>query len=150
MYPKTYVHRDNHHAQVVVANAEQEAELPAGFILHATHGSAPSPADELAKLEQARAALAADRAAFDDERAKFEALRAHSTSEINAIADELETERQKLASGLAELEGARAVHEADRAAWEEQKASAQPPVTGEAGATPEAPPKRTRGAKAEG
>lgn len=164
MYPKTFVHRHNQHATVVVANPEQEAELPKDFILHATHGAAPSPADELEKLKQERDALAADRALLDKERAEFNALQEHASTELSAIADELEGERKKLADGLAQLAADRAAHDSDRAAWEAQKNSAQPPgtgeksgesaiaegaATGETGTASAAPAKRTR-ARAEG
>lgn len=171
MYPKTFVHRHNQHAQVVVATPEQEAELPADFILHASHGSAPSPADELAKLEQARqaleadrTALAAERAALDDERARFNTLQDHTSNELSAISGQIEAERQQLAAD-------RAAHQAERDAFDAQRNVAQRPplgadqgtgekpaesaaaegaAIGETGTTPAAPAKRTRGAKAEG
>jgi hypothetical protein len=134
MYPKTFVHRENHHAQVVVANAEQEAELPPDFVLHASHGPALDPAAARAQLEQERAALAAERAALAEERASFDAMQQGATNDLNLIADELEAERQRLNEDLAQFAADRAAHEADRATWEAQKNSAQPPTTGETGA----------------
>lgn len=108
-YPKIFTHRDNPHAQVTIASAEQEAQLPEEYLPATGEGRQAAPADDLmlspeysAFLEQkdileqgrkdlveARAELEADRArlvnGYKADKAKLDEDRATLDAEIAAF-----------------------------------------------------------------
>jgi hypothetical protein len=101
MYPKIFTNRHDSRQQVVIANAEQEAELPAEFLPPSgATGTADNSTDVLLSTEYA--ALKADR-------------------------EQLEADRVALTVGykeaMAQLEADREQLEKDRAAFEAEKAA---------------------------
>lgn len=142
MYPKICTHRNDANSQVVVSNAEQEAQLPeeyrsavvgsAGEILSsADHAADVMLSDEYAKILADREQLEADRLALAKDRAELEEQRANLTAGYKESMDKLE---------------------ADRAEWEAAKGSQAPEgttdnTTAAAADASTAPTKRTRTAR---
>lgn len=160
-YPKTFTHRNDHHSVVVVANAEQEAQLPDDYrpAVTGASGQTVDAADHATDvmLTPEYAQLMADREALEQARAEFAEHEARTRKELEDGAQALADDRAKLTAGYRESV---AQLEADRAAWEASKHDQAPEGTGDtasaAPATPAAaadapaataPAKRVRTAK---
>lgn len=88
MYPKIFTHCSDHNSKVVVANAEQEAQLPAEFLpaVAGASGSAISAADQATSvmLSPQYSQLLTDREALARERAEFAE---HAAADRQALED---------------------------------------------------------------
>jgi hypothetical protein len=103
MYPKIFTHRNDHKSQVVIANAEQEAQLPDEYLpVVAVAGQAVSNADHAANamlspeydaLMEAREQLEQDRTDLANARAHLEKDRAELTAGYKASVAKLDEER---------------------------------------------------------
>lgn len=161
-FPKTYVHRDNHAAQVVVANQQQEAELPADFVPldgspsgstgaspgdQKTGDKADSAIKDASGAENAIATGLADledrRAAFDKATDDFAKHVRDTEAELAATREQLDVEAEKIANERKQLD-------TDRAYFEQEKATATVTMDGGdvADTTADAPAKRSRKASA--
>lgn len=169
-FPMTLTHRSNPHAQVVVANAEQLAEIPAEYLPEAT-GDAPAVVtaaaaipgvnlDTVDTVEDAerRQSLAE---AVDEFTAHVQA----ETAKIDAARSQLEQDRATLDQQTAALNEQMEALARERAEFEVQRApttagtgettgdtgtasaAAEGAATGDAAAAPAAPAKRTRATK---
>lgn len=114
MYPKIFTHRHDSRQQVVIANAEQEAQLPAEFLpLSGATGTADSSAEVLLSTEYA--ALKAEREQLEADKAAMEADRATLTAGYKQAMADLEAEREQLAKDRAAFESEKAAPAADEA-----------------------------------
>jgi hypothetical protein len=111
MYPKIFTHRHDSRQQVVIANAEQEAQLPAEFLPPSgAAGTADNSTDALLSSEYA--SLKAEREQLDADKAALEADRATLTAGYKQAMADLEADREQLAK--------------ERAAFEAEKAAPAP------------------------
>lgn len=92
MYPKIAINRNDNRQQVVVANAEQEAQLPDEF--RPLHDAPGASGIEYAELKAARAQLEADRLALEEDRAALTAGYQESMAELDADRAALKAERE--------------------------------------------------------
>lgn len=172
-FPKIYMHRNNHAAQVVVANEEQEAGLPSEFVPldgspSGATGAVPGvPADDdktvLPDASGAANTIATGLADLEERRAEFDKATDDFAKRVRDQDEELTTARQQVDDDRAAVEAERKKLEEDRAYFEQEKAKAatQAPETttanlasGNVGQTgtgtdqaAAAPAKRTRVAK---
>jgi hypothetical protein len=164
-FPMILTHRDNPHAQIVVANAEQLADAPAAFLPPASAGT---PAVVMASAAIQGVNIADDLADLDAQRAEFSRTVDEFTAHVQTETEQLAAMRTQIDADRSVLDELRAQLEQDRAAFEAQKNSAQPPAigdatgdaganqataqetaTGDAAAAQTAPAKRTRAAAAQ-
>jgi hypothetical protein len=175
-FPMVLTHRGNPHAQIVVANAEQLAEVPEEFL----------PVDVMTAIVTAGAAIpgvnletasnagtvdsaeeAERRKSLDEAVDEFTAHVQAETSKLDAARAELERDRAALQQGVAALEEQQEALARERAEFEAQRAttttaagtgdiggetgaasaSTEGAATGETAAAAAAPAKRTRAAK---
>jgi len=176
-FPMTLTHRSNPHAQVVVANAEQLAEIPAEYLPETT-GDAPAVVTAAAAIPGVNldagtvdsAEEAERRQSLDEAVDEFTAHVQAETSKIDAARAQLDADRATLAEQTAALNEQMEALARDRADFEAQRAAAagvagtgdiggdtgaasaaaEGAATGDTATPPAAPAKRTRGAKAEG
>lgn len=162
-YPKIFTHRNDHNSKVVIANAEQEAQLPADYLPPVTlgdTGQTMSGADAATKamLSPEYDALLADREQLEKDRTAFAELVANAQQDAaKQMADlqqariELEDQRDKLTEGykasMAQLEADRATLGAEVEGWKKTKAGEQPPADPAPAAAGATPAKRTRQAR---
>jgi hypothetical protein len=178
-FPMTLTHRSNPHAQVVVANAEQLAEIPAEYLPEGVDGApavvtaaAAIPGVNLDAGTSAAVDVADDaerRQSLDEAVDEFTAHVQAETAKIDAARAQLDADRAELIKQAAALAEQSEALTRERAEFEAQRAAAAGPAagTGDAagdtgaapaaaegaatGETPAAPAKRTRSAaKAEG
>jgi septal ring factor EnvC (AmiA/AmiB activator) len=157
-YPKIFTHRNDHKSQVVIANAEQEAQLPPEYLpeVVGAGGQTISGADHAANvmLSPEYDALLADREKLEQDRATFAQLVADAQRDASQQMQDLADERAKLTAGykesMAQLEADRATLNADRQELEDQRQPADTGTTDQAAPAPAAgPAKRVRTAKGE-
>ena len=178
-FPMVLTHRSNPHAQVVVANAEQLAEIPADYLPETT-GDAPAVVAAAAaipgvNLDAGTGATvdAADEAegrqSLNEAVDEFTAHVQAETAKIDAARTQLAADRATLDQQTAALNEQMEALARERAEFEAQRASttagtgdiggdtgaaspaAEGAATGDTATPPAAPAKRTRGAaKAEG
>lgn len=179
-FPMILTHRSNPHAQVVVANAEQLAEIPAEYLPETT-GDAPAvvtaaaavpgvnfdtdtstnititdDAERRQSLDEAvdefTAHVQAETAKIDTARAQIDADRAELIKQAAALAEQSEA----LTRERAEFEALRAAAAGTAGTGDiggdtgAASATTEGAGTGDAATPPAAPAKRTRAAKAEG
>lgn len=103
MYPKIFTHRDDPRSQVVIANAEQEAQLPVEYLPPVAAGRVVSAADRTADLmlTDEYAALAAEREKLEQDRRELEDQRAALTAGYKNAMAELDVERAAMAADQA-------------------------------------------------
>jgi hypothetical protein len=162
MYPKTCKSRFDAHSQVIVANAEQEAELPEEFRPLSTGTGQTGGTDVM--LSPAYDDVLAAREKLEKDRAEFAQLVAAAQKDAAAQHQELaegraklQADRDELTAGykasMEKLEGDRAKLEEDQRLFDEAKAGSQPTTSDTATAAPAAatatPAKRVRTAKAD-
>jgi hypothetical protein len=150
-YPKIFSHRNDARSQVVVANAEQEAELPAEYLpeVVGVSGQTMSGADHAAAvlLSPAYDQVMAEREALERARTEFAALVEKSQKDLAEQAQKLADERAELTAGykasVDKLAIDRDTLDHERAKMDEEKRQLQE------GSKPagDAPAKRTRTAK---
>lgn len=155
-FPKTYVHRDNHASQVVVANQQQEAELPSHYVPldgSPSGSTGASPGDQKAEpavkdasgaenaLSTGLADLEDRRKAFDKATDDFANHVRDTEAELAATREQLDIDAENLANMRKELETERAYFEQEKGAATEYK---KPDDVTEPAATPA---RRTRVAK---
>lgn len=158
-YPKIFTHRNDHKSQVVIANAEQEAQLPPEYLpeVVGVSGQTISAADNAAVvLSPDHEALLAEREKLEQDRATFAQLVADAQKDHADQQQALADERAKLTAGYKE---SMAQLEADRVAWEASKyaqasegttdTASAPSAVADAPAPAATPAKRVRTAKAE-
>lgn len=146
MYPKVCTNRNDANSQVVVANAEQEAQLPDEYrsnvltgagetISGADHAANVMLSPEYDKILADREQLEADRLALAQDRAALEEQRANLTAGYQESMDKLEADREQL--------------DEDQRQFEAAKAGEQPTSDGATASadTSPAPVKRTRTAR---
>jgi TolA-binding protein len=157
-FPMILTHRENAHAQIVVANAEQLADVPEEFL--------PAVAADVVTAVTAAAAipgvsLDASLADLDAQRAEFSRTVDEFTAHVQTETEQLAAMRAQIDSDRSDLEELRAQLEQDRATFETQRASTAAGTgetageTGAASAIAEGaatgdaatPAKRTRAAK---
>lgn len=150
MYPKTFTHRHDPHASVVVMSAEQEAELPEEFrapLIGASLGRALPAAPEITPAEALL--LLPEYADFIADRDQLAVDRANLTAGYKADKALVDAERDLLSAQRAQLDE-------ERAQFEQKKAAAlldvptAPTVDLAADAQPSSvaePSKRTRAAR---
>jgi len=171
-YPKTFTHCSDHNSKVVVANAEQEAQLPAEYLPAVTAGgSTISAADQATNvlLSPEYSQLLADREALAAERAEFAEHSAAERKALVGLREKLEEDRKELVDGYKaakeKLDADLAQLAADRQALEDKRPpvqpagdaaapatttdSAAPPAAAPAADTTATPAKRVRHAKAD-
>lgn len=102
MYPKICTHRDNPHAQVVVASAEQEAALPEEY--RSITGEGYIAPDSAILHDEVLAALSADRAQLDKDRLAFSDDLEKAKAELRAEREALDAERTEFAAMQASAE----------------------------------------------
>lgn len=167
-YPKIFTHRTDHNSKVVIANAEQEAQLPADYLPPVTlgdtgHTMSGADAATKAMLSPEYDALLADREQLEKDRTEFAELTAvaqkdaaNQMADLEAARTELQAERDKLTEGykasVAQLEADRATLAAEIEGWNktkagEQPADAAPPAEPAPAAASGTPAKRTRQAR---
>lgn len=178
-FPMTLTHRSNPHAQVVVANAEQLAEIPAEYLPETVDGTpavvtaaAAIPGVNLdAGTSDNSAAIADDaerRQSLDEAVDEFSKHVQAEETRLGALRDQIEQDRATLREQTAALTEQQEALARDRAEFEAQRATttagtgdiggdagtasaaAEGVATGDTATPPAAPAKRTRGAKAEG
>lgn len=150
MYPKTFTHRHDQHATVVVMNAEQEAELPEEFRPVQAVGSVGQMRPAIPMITPAEALLLSpEYADFIADRDQLAIDRANLTAGYKADKALLDADRELLDAQRAQLDEERAQFEHDKAAGRldvptapDQESAAD---TEKDGATE--PAKRTRAAK---
>lgn len=143
MYPKTFTHRHDQHASVVVMNAEQEADLPEEFRPLVTGGSIGQASPVAPVMTPAEALLLSpEYADFIADRDQLAVDRANLTAGYKADKALLDAERELLGAQRAQLDEERAQFEQEKAAAPVQEAAGEP----EAGSSTE-PVKRARAAK---
>lgn len=168
-YPKIFTHRNDHKSQVVIANAEQEAQLPAEYLPEVTgvSGQTISGADHAANvmLSPEYDALLAEREKLEKDRAEFAGLVAAAQKDAAAQHQELaegraklQADRDELTAGykasMEKLEADRAKLDEDQRLFDAAKAGSQPDTapaeatTTDTPAAATAPAKRVRTAKA--
>jgi hypothetical protein len=168
-FPMILTHRDNPHAQVVVATAEQLAEIPAEYLPGGVD-SAPAVVTAAAAIPGVNlnagsadhsASIAADaerRQSLDEAVDEFTAHVQAETAKIEAARAQLDADRAVLGEQIEALARERADFEAQRAsttagtgetAGDTGTASAtvEGAATGDAATPPAAPAKRTRSTK---
>lgn len=124
-FPMILTHRENAHAQIVVANAEQLADVPEEFLPPASVPTVTAAAAiPGANIDAGVAELDAQRAEFSRTVDEFTAHVQTETEQLAVMRAEIDAEREQLDADRAQLEQ-------DRAAFEAQKNSAQPPATGD-------------------
>jgi hypothetical protein len=171
-FPMTLTHRSNPHAQVVVANAEQLAEIPAEYLPETVDGT-PAVVTAAAavpgvNLDTAIADDAERRQSLDEAVDEFTAHVQAETAKIDAARAQLDADRATLREQTAALTEQQEALARERADFEAQRAAAagtgdiggdtaaasavaEGAATGDTVTPPAAPAKRTRGtAKAEG
>lgn len=148
MYPKICTSRHDHHSQVVVANAEQEAELPEEFRAAVVVGGTTMSAEDastIAMLSPEYSALQADRENLERDRLDLAEAQA-----------QLAKDRHELTNGykdaMGKLEADRAKHDEDVRLFEVTKAGEQPAAADKIADAPtdtstSTPAKRVRTAK---
>ncbi len=155
-YPKTFTHRDDRNQKVVIANAEQEAELPAEYLPDGGASVAQS-GDVLAEREK-----------LERDRTEFAELVAASGKDASKQMQDLEEGRAKLQqdrdeltkgykASMEKLEADRAKLDEDIRLFDEKKAGEQSTDAPEAGVgeasdtpteqPPAVPTRRTRAPK---
>jgi len=169
-YPKIFTHRNDHKSQVVIANAEQEAELPPEYLppVVGVAGQTMTGENRLteAMLSPEYAALLADREKLEQDRTTFAGLvadaqrdAAQQMADLESGRAALQEERDELTAGY---KASMQKFEADRAKLDEDqrlfdaKAGSQPdtaPADDKTATTAPAPAagpaKRVRTAKGE-
>lgn len=157
-YPKIFTNRFDHKSQVVIANAEQEAQLPPEYLPQSV-GVSIQPASSAGTDES----LLSEREKLEQDRATFAQLVADAQRDASQQIQELADDRAALEKQRAELtEGYKASMaklEADRAEWEASKHAQAPEGTSDTASTPSpaaeapapaaVPAKRVRTAKAD-
>lgn len=141
-YPKIYMHRDNHAAQVVVANQQQEAQLPADFVpldgspSGATGATPGAPSDDDKKLivvdgTGGQNAIATGLADLEERRAEFDKAADDFAKRVRDQDEELTVARQQVDDDRDRVESERKKLDEDRAYFEQEKAkfAAQVPET---------------------
>lgn len=132
-YPKIYMHRDNHAAQVVVANQQQEAELPADFVpldgspSGATGASPGVPLESdkkvLADQSGAANALSTGLADLEERRKEFDHATDQFAKHVRDTEAELTATREQLDVQADQIANDRKTLDQDRAFFEQQKAA---------------------------
>lgn len=162
IFPMVLTHRTDRSAQIVVANAEQLAEVPEEF-------QPPTTAPAIASAAIPGVNLSAELAELDERRKSLDEAVDEFTAHVQTETDKLAALRRQIDTDRAELTAHRAALDDERARWDAQKNSAQPPddagtgetagdaaanqaaaegaATGETAAPAAAPAKRTRAAK---
>lgn len=133
-YPKTFTHCSNIHATVVVANAEQEAQLPDEYrpAVAGASGTTVAAADHAADvmLSPEYAQLLADREKLEQDRAEFAEHVANTMRDLTADRNTLDADRARLVEGYtadkAKQDADRARLDDEMAKWEATKAGAAP------------------------
>jgi TolA-binding protein len=178
-FPMTLTHRSNPHAQVVVANAEQLAEIPAEYLLETVDGT-PAVVTAAAAVPGVNldtgtgdnsTAIADDaerRQSLDEAVDEFTAHVQAEETRLAGMRDQIEQDRATLREQTAALTEQQEALARERADFEAQRAAvagtgdiggdtgaasaaAEGAATGDTVTPPAAPAKRTRGtAKAEG
>lgn len=150
MYPKTFTHRHDQHASVVVMNAEQEAELPDEFRPVVTGDSVGQASPAAPVMTPAEALLLSpEYADFIADRDQLGAERANLTAGYKADKALLDADRELLDAQRAQLDEERAQFEQDKAAARLDVPTApveEPTAEPETGGATE-PVKRARAAK---
>lgn len=167
-YPKIFTHRTDHNSKVVIANAEQESQLPADYlppVILGDTGQTMSGADAAtqAMLSPEYDALLAERENLETERTKFAELvnkaQQDAAAQAKELADgraQLQVDRDKLTEGykasVAQLEADRATLTAEIEGWNKTKdgeppADVAPPAEPTPAAASATPAKRTRQAR---
>lgn len=133
-FPKIYMHRNNHAAQVVVANEEQEASLPSEFVPldgspSGATGAVPGvPADDdktvLPDASGAANTIATGLRDLEERRAEFDKATDDFAKRVRDQDEELTTARQQVDDDRAAVEAERKKLEEDRAYFEQEKAKA--------------------------
>jgi hypothetical protein len=172
-FPMTLTHRSNPHAQVVVANAEQLAEIDPDYLPTIAAGvpAVLTAAAAIPGVNLDAGTTAVDiaedaerRQSLDEAVDEFTAHVQAETAKIDAARQQLDADRATLAQQIADLARERAEFEAQRATTVAApagtgdiggdagatSAAAEGDATGDTAAAPAAPAKRTRAAKAEG
>lgn len=167
-FPMTLTHRDNPHAQVVVANAEQLAQMPEEY-LPITIGNLPALVTAAAAIPgvnlDTSAAIEIDvgeqaerRQSLNEAVDEFTTHVQAETTRIDAARAQIELDRAALREQVEALARERAVFDSLRTGTGETTGdtgdtapAAEGDATGDTTTPPAAPAKRTRGAaKAEG
>lgn len=158
-YPKIFTHRNDHKSQVVIANAEQEAQLPPEYLpeVVGAGGQTISGADHAANvmLSPEYDALLAEREKLEADRATFAQLVADAQRDATKQMQDLTDERAKLTAGykesMAQLEADRTALAVERQAMEDQRQPVDPGAgnQGASAAAAAVPAKRVRTAKAD-
>lgn len=158
-FPMTLTHRDNPHAQVVVANAEQLAQMPEEY-LPLTIGGTPAVVTAAAaipgvNLDATRGATAEEaerRQSLEEAVDEFTAHVQAETAKIDAARAQLEQDRATLARERADFEAQKNLAQIPAADAAAPPADAGTPAAADpdAAAPPVAPAKRTRAAGKEG
>jgi hypothetical protein len=163
-YPKIFTHRNDHKSQVVIANAEQEAELPPEYLppVVGVAGQTMTGENRLteAMLSPEYDALLAEREKLEKDRAEFADLVAAAQKDAAQQHQQLADDRASLTAGykesMAKLEADRAKLDEDQRLFDAAKAGSQPdtaPADDKAATAAPAPAagpaKRVRTAKAE-
>lgn len=159
-FPMTLTHRSNPHAQVVVANAEQLAEIPAEYLPETVDGT-PAVVTAAAAIPGVNLDAGTVDSAEDTERRQslaeaVDEFTAHVQAEETRLAgmrDQIEQDRTTLREQTAALTEQQEALARERADFEAQRAAVAGTgdIGGDTGAASAAPAKRTRGtAKAEG
>jgi TolA-binding protein len=178
-FPMTLTHRSNPHAQVVVANAEQLAEIPAEYLPETT-GDAPAVVTAAAAIPGVNLDAGADvgtsdtaeqaerRQSLDEAVDEFTAHVQAEETRLAAARNQIEQDRATLREQTAALTEQQEALARERAEFDAQRAAAagtgdiggdtgaaspaaEGAATGDAATPPAAPAKRTRAAaKAEG
>lgn len=156
-YPKVFTHRNDSKSQVVIANAEQEAELPPEYLppVVIVTGQTISGADHAANvmlspeydvLLAEREKLEADRLAVAEERAALEKHRADLTAGYKESVAQLDADRAALVESQRQFDEEKAGAQPETAPAEDASGDAGAPASTEA---PAAPARRVRTAKAD-
>jgi hypothetical protein len=163
-YPKIFTHRNDHKSQVVIANAEQEAQLPPEYLppVVGVSGQTVSGENRLtdAMLAPEYDALLAEREKLENDRAEFANLVAAAQKDAAQQHQQLADDRAALTAGykdsMAKLEADRAKLDEDQRLFDAAKAGEQPDTasaddkaTGTTSAPAAGPAKRVRTAKGE-
>lgn len=118
MYPKTFTHRHDQHATVVVMNAEQESELPEEFRPVQAVGSVGQVSPAITTMTPAEALLLSpEYADFIADRDQLAVDRANLTAGYKADKALLDADRELLDAQRVQLDE-------ERAQFEQEKASA--------------------------
>lgn len=124
IFPMILTHRTDRSAQIVVANAEQLAEVPEDFLPPTTATTA------IASAAIPGVNLSAELAELDERRKSLDEAVDEFTAHVQTETDKLAALRRQIDTDRAELNAHRAALDDERARWDAQKNSAQPPESG--------------------